>query len=89
MYEKSCDSSEIAAVLRHMGCSVKQIVYFDTGFKTLLVGFDSANLILQIGGTLDGNDWQGPVYVVHTVQDAIERVNRTRRELLRCSYSVS
>ena len=74
----SSNLEEIKRLLVQVGCSVADISSLGTGLPLLLVGADGLNLILQHGGPLE-LDWEGPIYVVETKMEALDRVNQYRR----------
>lgn len=82
---------EIVEALRGIGASVESLAAVGHGVSDLLVGFRQRNLLLEIkDGRLAPSrrvltpdqvlwhaQWRGTVYVVETVEQAIEAVMRT------------
>ena len=82
----SSDIEEIKKLLMQIGCSVEDVSSIGTGLPLLLVGANGMNVLLQHGGTVE-MDWHGPIYVVKTKLEALERVNRIRNALMAAGIS--
>lgn len=83
------NQNEIVAALRKIGCTVQILSSVGKGCPDILVGFRGKNTLLEIkdGGkplsaqklTPDQikwhSEWMGSVYVVNSIDQAIEAVN--------------
>ncbi len=90
--KKDANHNPIADVFKAMGCSVLDLSRVGEGCPDILVGFPHTAVLVEIktatGKLLDTQlrfirDWVGRVEVVRSEEEAIELVQRVRKELRR------
>ena len=78
------NQAEIVAALRRVGCSVQSLADVGRGVPDLLVARGGKNLLMEIkrerGGRLTLvqkqwlREWRGSVYIIRTVEEALQCV---------------
>ncbi len=83
MKRVDANQAEIVATLRARGCSVQSLAELGKGVPDLLVGFRRENYLMEVksaSGRLTEAEqkwhksWRGWVYVVHSIEEALEAV---------------
>lgn len=86
------NQNEIVKALRQVGCTVQSLASVGKGTPDLLIGFRGVNLLFEIKDgskpksarklTTDQviwhSGWNGKVYVIESVDDAINIINELR-----------
>lgn len=84
------NQNEIVKALRQIGCSVQSLASVGKGVPDLLVGFRGVNFLIEVKDgskpksaqklTADQiewhNNWQGKVFVINSVDQAIDLISK-------------
>ena len=88
------NQSDIVKVLEQMGCTVVSLAAVGKGVTDLLVGVSGKNLIIEVkdgskppsarkltdAQKIFHAEWRGQIAVVKSVEEAVQLVNRMRKQ---------